>query len=295
MKVNIRPPWPDEVAKLGRTIPSPSVLKPGNCCLVACTEGPRERLLGSLTILRSPPDSGVETGHLHWHVAAAQRGSDLESQLFRSGLSSAKDLGIQRVVTLNTFAPESEEYGTLIKHGFKVGEEIDEFEASFSAVWDRCQRVHALLEKRGAVPERAEITGFSPELLPLLRETFHNNRIVGCLEFDAKLNPHHSEPIDLERSTAILLDGELIGAMMVCPVSSATYSVSARWVAEGHRNSWTNAVLIYNSVRQGVALELDTVRFVAHRGVHKETAVLAERLGGHKFQSRHRLELALDG
>lgn len=293
-----RAPWPDEFSKLARSFSPPFSPEVAGASLLACTPPPRERLLGLFTMAKLPGVEGEADkmkAQFYWRVVPNCEGSEMERQLLQRGIADARANGFRMLSTQATMESGSRAHALLQDLGFNVGEEIDEFEAPFSAVWERCQRVYKMLERRVAIPPTAQIMSFEPQLLPELRAIFHNTRIVGCLDFDARLGKNHSEPTDLLRSTAILLDDKLIGAMMVCPsIAASTYTVSGRWVAEGHRNSWVNAVLIYNSVRQGVPMNLDRVRFVAHRDIHKETAVLAGKLGGHKIRGLQRLTLSLN-
>ena len=235
-------------------------------------------------------DTSHRSAHLFWRALPAYQQSPMIKDLLISAVESEVDRHVEAVASYRHLAADSFEHRLLLELGFGESERLEVFEAPFDAVWSRCRRIHALLERRHSIPDAAQIVAFEPRRLPELRAVFHNSQIVSCLDFDARLSPQHEEAIDLERSTAIVLDETLIGAMLVCPIKGgAGYLVSGRWVAPEFRNGWVNAVLIYNSVRQGVDLSLDFVRFVANSEAHQETVRLASRLGGKRVRSLERL------
>ena len=298
LEVDYRPAWPDERQRLQQLFAPPFPPGPSAAWLVAVSGSPRERALGLAAIVRVPKVAGsnnaTEPSLLFWNTLPAYRDAPLTDELLSYAIETGRVQGVSALTSQRLFEEKDPNYRRLLGLGFSVCERIAEYQAPFQTVWERCRRIYELLEGRGAIPTDARVGGFEPELLPELRAIFHNNRIVGCLDFDARLSSGHVEPIDLERSTAIRLHGRLIGAMLVCPSrEDAGYTVAGRWVAEGYRHGWVNALLIYNSVRQGVALDLDFVRFVANSELHRETGKLAARLGGRQVSSLNRLKLDL--
>tara|TARA_R110001592_G_scaffold363248_3_gene682125 strand:- start:25125 stop:26030 length:906 start_codon:yes stop_codon:yes gene_type:complete len=297
MIANFRRAWPDELELLQRRFRLPVALDENISWSVACDTSPRERPLGVVVIAQALNEAGtVARAALFWRMLPAYQKSEIERDLLLFALSETADDGVHSLFSFAALPATSPASKMLQSLGFTVTEQTDEFEAPFSAVWERCQRVYRLLERRKAIPPDAHIGPFEKKLLPDIRAIFQNTRIMGSLEFDARMSPFHDEPIDLERSTAILQNDQLIGAMLVSPSKLGhVYTVPARWVAKGHRHSWVNAVLIHNSVRQGVPLALDRVRFVANRENHKETAALAANLGGLQVRSLQRFGINLVG
>ena len=114
---------------------------------------------------------------------------------------------------------------------------------------------------------------------------------MSAYEFDGLCQAGSAGACDLERSTAIVVDKEIVGAMMVSgQLEESCYKVPAQWVHEDYRGDWVNAVLIHNSVQHCVPLGLKTVRFVANRGKARNTVRLAGKLEGELVRSLQRLE-----
>lgn len=290
-----RPAWPDEHAYIHRVFRPPFAPGPGVHWLVASKPGPRERLLAMAALAWAPPDdpaSADAAAHLYWAALPAHRDGPVLAELLERALAVALPAPVSAIVCHQPLAAGDPAEQMLRGLGFSAGERIDEYQAPFQTIWERCARIHRALDRRRLIPAAVQVAPFTAPRLPELRGLFHNNGILGCLDFDAHLSPQHVEPVNLTGSTALLLDGHLIGAMMVCPSRHGHgYTVVARWVHEEFRNGWANALLIYSSVRQGVPLALDFVRFVANSERHQETARLAARLGGERVSRLQRWRL----
>jgi len=117
----------------------------------------------------------------------------------------------------------------------------------------------------------------------------HQEGIMETMDFDQRLLATHAEPIDKARSSVVLLDNHMVGALVIVPlVDGKGYLVTGRWVAPGLRHGWVNALLMANSIQKVLDRDLDYIRFVANSSYHTETVRLAERMGGHRVKTRYR-------
>ena len=297
-QIEFRSVWPDEYGRVSRLFARPIPHSPDLHLMVAVKSLPREQILSGAAVIpyknpESDADSGIE-GRLYWASQSAYRGSDTELEVIRYACADAERLRLSALVT-EAFFPDSDPVSArLLALGFHPSETIEEYEAAFDDVWNRCSRIYKRLRCKGAIPANAQITGLQPSILSEVRTRLHKERIMDTFDFDARLMPGHPQRIDLERSTAIRLDERLVGTMVVAPmVGQDGYMVTGRWVSPEYRRGWLNAVLIHNSVRECVELNLAFVRFVANSRFHSETRTLAKRLGGHSVSTRHRYTLVL--
>ena len=186
-----RQPWPDEHDQIRRLFAPPFAATPSVSWQVAVSGGRRERLLGVAATAQQPEREGEKTGTeavLFWRALPAHVGTELEKQLIVHTVQAAREQGVARLASLRAMQVDDPAHRLLTGLGFTVKAQIAEFEAPFAAVWERCQRIHALLDRRKAIPVEAEILPFEERLLPQLRTLFHNTHIVSCAEFDAKLS-----------------------------------------------------------------------------------------------------------
>ena len=266
--------------------------------MVAVTANARERPVGlaSLVWVKGGLGQEAKRAYLAWQVIPAYTQTDVVARLIAEtiAIDVGKDTEFEQIVTQRLFVEEDTEPALLETLGFKVAESLDIFQAPLAKVLSRSERAFKRLKSRGAIPRDALISPFEPDLIPSIRALFHNIGLVSCLEFDAKLTQAHKEPVDLSRSTAITIGGELVGALMLCAVNQGEeFIVSGRWVAEQHRNGWVNTLLIYNSTNHLLPLGIELVRFVANSGVHRETQRLATRLGAIRLAQHHRMSLPI--
>ncbi len=304
--VTIRPAWPDELPALARLFRPPLAARACNRWLVAVRTDDRERLLGAAAWIALsggapadlvPADAPVLGAHgpadlLFWDSLPAHGAGPLPDRLLQGLLADARRRGRARVASWAMLRPGSVDHDRLRRLGFEPQEGTTAFSAPFARVLERAGRIYDRVLARGAIPPGARISGFTPELLPLIRACFHNQGVVNYEDFDAWICPEHPEHMDLARSTVVLVDGRLLGAMMVCR-SGRDVLVPGRWVAEGWRNTWVNAVLIRNSAHLLAPLGLERARFLAHGERHRETERLAARLGGEAVSRCERLRLDL--
>ncbi len=294
--IDFRPAWPDEYARVSRLFARPIPHAQGIRALVAVRTEPREQILSAAVLLPyKQPDFdtslGVQ-GRLRWASHATYRDSEVELGLLRYTCKEAERRGLAKLVTDSFFSEGDAAIDNLRALGFNRSETIEEYEADFDVVWSRCSRICERLRLKGSIPADARITGVEHSIVGDVRRRLHMERIMDTFDFDSRLMPGHPQPADLERSTAILLDNRLVGAMVVAPLTGeGGYLVIGRWVAPEFRRGWLNAVLIHNSVRQGVEMNLSFVRFVANSRFHSETRALARRLGGRSANIRHRYTL----
>lgn len=297
-EVTIRGAYADECLPLTRLFNPPFPMGPATQWLVAVRPGQRERPVGMAALAWLADGDGVEgtAAQLFWRVLPGYLDSSLAADLIRRALEIPLPAHVAQVIAHPVLAFGDPTEVMLADLGFVPWEQLDTFQADFMPVWERCRRVTERARSRGLIPAGVQAQRFTPERLPTLRALFHNQGIINCLDFDARLAPGHDEPTDLDGSTVLVLDGELIAAMLVCPCQDGHgYLVPGRWVHADYRNGWANALLIFNSVRQGVPIGLEFVRFVANRERHRETARLAARLGGEHISRLQRWHWACQG
>ena len=285
MPIEYRPAWPDETALVLRLFRVPFRSGPHLRIFVASATEPRERVVGCFVSCATPAlagGDGRERCYFVWRLLPGYEDGPVRAELLERGLVDVASVRALPLVTQDLLeSADCPRAQLLAAHGFAQLETIDEYQAGFDEVWSRCRRIHERLERHGGVPAGGRVLSFEPGLLPAIRTALHNDHIMNTAEFDARVGGENAERVDLERSTAIVVNDELVGLMAVSPVAGERgYVVSGRWVDPGYRNGWVNAELIYNSVRQGVPLGLEFVRFVASQKRHQETARLAIRLGG---------------
>lgn len=291
--LTFRPAWPDEYPQLWRRFKIAFNKVPNVRLQVAASQRPRERIQACAAIHLPGSDDDQRVGFVTWYAAEAYQNLDVIAALLRSLMADQALESVFSIKTFSLFPEDNPQIGMLESLGFVTDEELFEYETSYPAVRDRARRIAAALERRNAIPTQARITGFQPAQLPAIRANYHRLGIMPAPVFDAKLDQGLPDAIDLPRSTQIVLDGELIGAMLVSPLPNEPgYSVLGRWVAEDFRNGWVNAALLDRSLQCGVGLGLKVARFMANRDNHLETQRLAARLGGHKHS--HRLRMRLD-
>ncbi len=146
-----------------------------------------------------------------------------------------------------------------------------------------------MLEKRGSIPEHVQILDLETGPIEEVRSRMHQEGIMETMDFDHRLQASHPEPVDKARSTVILLDGRMIGALVVAPFADGKgYLIPGRWVIPGMRYGWVNALLMITSMARGLDLDLDYIRFVANSSRHTETTHFAERMGGYPVLTRYR-------
>ena len=225
---------------------------------------------------------------------ASGRLNSVAYELLRAAAHRAAASGFSSLSHQTYLDPEDPRALTLRAMGFSPRESIDEFQCSYTSVWNRCRRIHERLGADKGPPSEIRITSLERAVLPAVRARLHEERIMDTLDFDDRLRPGHGQPTDREKSTVLLAGDTLIAVMLVAPFADGRgYAVPARWVAPEYRRGWANVVLIYHSTAQGQELGLDYIRFVANSKAHDETVRLSQRLGGHRVTSRHRYALRL--
>ncbi|HJP35794.1 MAG TPA: hypothetical protein QF901_07365, partial [Gammaproteobacteria bacterium] len=291
--VEFRAAWPDEHARVQRLFRIPFRFDKRLDLVLAVTSGKRQRILACAALypLADTSDAGAEC-RLGWSIRAAD--ADTEYELLRAAAHRAAASGFSSLSHQTYLDPEDPRALTLRAMGFSPRESIDEFQCSYTSVWNRCRRIHERLGADKGPPSEIRITSLERAVLPAVRARLHEERIMDTLDFDDRLRPGHGQPTDREKSTVLLAGDTLIAVMLVAPLADGRgYAVPARWVAPEYRRGWANVVLIYHSTAQGQELGLDYIRFVANSKAHDETVRLSQRLGGHRVTSRHRYALRL--
>ncbi len=261
--------------------------------LLAACDPSGARIQGYAALYAHRGDAGGRGFLLAWELVPGQREA-LLAPLLGLAIARARAAGAGFVDAYALLADDSDAARCLVGLGFEVGERLETYEVPYQNVLARAGRICRAAERRGLRPPGALLDHLRPEHGPAVRALFHRERILTGTELDLRLAPGHPEPIDRAGSTLILLDGDLLGVMLIAPLTDPKgYSVPARWVRPDLRRGWVNAALLATSCERVRPLGLEYVHFTGNTARHDETRRLGERLGGRVLPRGGRYTLTL--
>lgn len=267
---NVRPPWPDERARLQHFLPTAFLFGEQPFLLVA-VRGRVERFVGALSMSLLP----LEKIKASWLLLRVEDESSGE-QLLARGLEAAWAVGAQRVYLGQTLEEDSEAAKTLLAGGFEIETRHEVYEVEALPFWERVSRIHDRLRAGHLVPEGVEITTLQPSVVPKVRKFLAENlpRSASALALEtAGYKPEHS--------LALFLNGEVKGALLSRRLGPVSYT-GLRVVATELRGTigWANLLLLYASLRTGLQTGLEIARFEFNPQLHQDTKQFAEKSGG---------------
>ena len=192
--------------------------------------------------------------------------------MLQKTVQAATGLGLGSLETLMPVDSEDPACLFLRRNGFEAVAVISEFDADTEAMLAAVAPVYRRLVARGKVPRGAELVPIEQSPVPEVRRLVleHLPRLEDELEPDLRRYAGTA-------SRALLLNGDLVGAMLVRPLGSMVFW-DANVVAPAKRNTWASTCLKNEVFSAVLAAGATRIRFRTNEAIHPDTAKLARRV-----------------
>ena len=286
--VEIRPPWPDEMARVRHFLPGAFLFDPHPEIFVA-VRGAEERIVAAALLAALHLEDGTEVIRLFLRVDAAEgEHARLGAALTRRALTAAWERGAVHLFLAHTVAENSEPAAFWLGLGFQPRSVLESYEVVSRESWARMDRAYRLVRSRGLVPAGVEVLTILPRLVgpvqAFLREHMPGTALMLAAE-NSSCKPEHS--------LALLVHGEVKGVLLARR-EGRQITFGLRLVAPELRGGigWANLLLVHRSLSSGLQSGQETTRFELDPETHADTRQLA--LAIHARLLARRLCLGMD-
>ena len=215
-------------------------------------------------------------------------GEDLITCL-KAGEDIARQLESRQLVTQEKFLPDWLDAANVFKGcGFESIDESWSFECPFAPFAERSNRIMKILERHGAVPKDARVSGIA-EGREQVRAILQKARLLDGFDFDQHLKIDGGGSISNDYSRLVWVGQTLAGIILVAPTGQdGIFEIPIRYIIPSYRKTWVNAVLIHSCIKRGEVMGAATIRFSANSKTHRETIRLAKKAGCVRVAASHR-------
>ena len=282
VKTEVRPPWPDELARVQYFLPH-AFLFDANPFLLVAVSGRVERFVGALGMTLRP----LERIQATWLCMRVESEEARGTELLQKGLDEAWKRGARSVYFGQTFEEDSPAAVALIEAGFKPSAVHEVYEVNSKQMWERIDRLHERLRDRNLVPPDVELTTLQPTVVPQIRKF-----LLANLPTSASALTLETAGYKAEHSIALMQKGEVKGVLLCRRVGNVAH-VGLRVVAEELRGGlgWANLLLLHASLSSGLQTGLELSRFEFDPEEHHDTKQFADISGARLIGRRLLLKI----
>ena len=282
VKTEVRPPWPDELARVQYFLPH-AFLFDANPFLLVAVSGRVQRFVGALGMTLRP----LERIHATWLCMRVENNDGSGTELLQKGLDEAWKRGAQSVYFGQTFDEDSPAAGALTEAGFNPSAVHEVYEVNSKQMWERIDRLHQRLRERNLVPPDVELTTLQPAVVPQVRKF-----LLANLPASASALTLETAGYKAEHSIALMQKGEVKGVLLCRRAGNVSY-VGLRVVAEELRGGlgWANLMLLHASLSSGLQTGLELSRFEFDPEQHHDTKQFADVSGARLIGRRLLLKI----
>ena len=272
ISVEIRPPWPDELWRVQRFVPS-VFLYDAAPRLDLVVRGRAERIVG-VCALSMQPLRRQRAGWLALHVEERPGRTEWQEALLRRAVSAAWDAGAERIGYGHGVTADSADSALLRRMGFVTHETHEIYQLSTPDAFRRIDRIYRRLREGGGIPGGAELSPVTPAVLGAARGFLAQHLPQGIAAL-ALENSGYSAGSSL----LLWMDGEIKGLLLCRMMGNVAY-VGLRVVAEELRGGlgWANLMLLHASTELGIQNGVEWTRFELNPDLHGDTQQLARGL-----------------
>lgn len=266
-KIEVRPPWQDEMQRIQYFLPPAFLLDPQPFLLVAVS-GRVERLVGAVALTVRP----LEKIQASWLYLRVENQDAVGAELLQRSLDEAWKRGAVTVHFGQTVDEKSPTAAMLEHAGFATSAVHVVYQVDSAALGRRLQRSYERLRARDLIPPDVELATLQPAVVPKARKFLLEN-----LPSSASALALETAGYKAEHSIALLQNGAVKGVLLCRRVGNVAY-VGLRVVAEELRGGlgWANLILLHASIASGLQTGLEVTRFEFDPEQHHDTKQFAE-------------------
>ncbi len=279
--IAIRPPWPDELARLAQAFPDLRITRTCRPLVLVAIE-PYERLVGAALVMPPQDEAPTRTCELAWQVRS--RFADQSGPLLKA---AAESLAPGESLVWQERTPEGATGSSApTEAGFSCTQTHEVWSIPLANCFARRNPYSEALRRRGQACGYATAAAL-PQYRDGIIALVTNSGLLN--ESRVRFSDEHPAGYDRELSTVVVRRAEVVAAVLVRREPSRAI-VETRVVAPAHvgRFNLPNALLLDRSLGVAEGLGLTDVVLTADPANAKETIRFARRCGGSR-QSTLRL------
>ena len=269
VSVEIRRPWPDELWRVQRFVPT-VFLYDASPRLDLVVRGRAERIVG-VCALSMQPLRRQRAGWVAVSVEERPERPEWLEALLRRALAAAWDAGAERVGYGHGVTAGSADSALLRRMGFVTHEVHEIYQLSTPEAFRRIDRIYRRLRAGGGIPSGAELSPITPAVLGAARAFLaeHLPRGIAALALE-------NSGYAAGSSLLLWVDGKIQGLLLGRATGNVAY-VGLRAVAKELRGGlgWANLMLLHASTELGIQNGVEWTRFELNPDLHGDTQQLA--------------------
>lgn len=270
----VRPPWPDEIARVKLYLPA-AFLYDDHPRLGVAVAGRAGQLVGASAVSMLPLRAERTVG-LCLRVNESPARLAITEALIGPALEAAWAAGARSVGFGQTVEAQSPGAALLRRLGFQPHETHEVYEVQCAPLWARLDRVYRRLRSRDLIPRGVEVTHLLTAMGSEARRFLaaHMPQSLSALALGAG-------GYEAGSSHALWLDGEMKGLLLGRRLGKTTHLTGLRVIAPELRGglAWANLMLLHAATKLGVEAGLEWSRFELNPQWHRDTRQLALSLG----------------